>query len=463
VIRIVLGFCVLFCLAIVGLGVHLVLEQQRYVTSFSAQTTATVLEKRLQQHRNSRNSEIRITYEPVVKFQFHAQGRRVTSENVFSHDFRVGGNLGRIVAEAPLDKFKVGQKTRAYYHPDNPEVACLIRRPSSLLYLVILLPVMVVSGLFAYFWRSSQRRGVEFKRWKAWWITTIWHTAGLASIGHYFCLAGTDYAGEALILFGVYTLLGMIPVTFVLPPEIAKRVSASLWGSMFGIFIGFWIGLIVGWLAGVFSASATFRLQCVGYGMVIPAGLFGLLGLLGKSKGGVSNSETKRKAPLPKGQPWWKSDNHVPKPPPDGHIPYDIDQRPMPAGEDMERLLPAQIGAFRRQAMNIPNDTRNTIIEAQYHSDYGVTDGIDHGISFTIGIYDHPAGVQEAIDIAHVEVCSGIENSDIQLSLKTEPSFFKVNRPTDAFMAWTRGGYYFSAHARSGDDDLDRFMEAFPY
>ena len=47
-LRIVLSFGVLFCMAIVGFGVHLVLEQERQVTSFSATTTVIVLEKRLE-------------------------------------------------------------------------------------------------------------------------------------------------------------------------------------------------------------------------------------------------------------------------------------------------------------------------------------------------------------------------------------------------------------------------------
>ena len=36
VMRIALGICVLLCLAILGFGMHLVLEEQRQVMSFSA-------------------------------------------------------------------------------------------------------------------------------------------------------------------------------------------------------------------------------------------------------------------------------------------------------------------------------------------------------------------------------------------------------------------------------------------
>ena len=152
-------------------------------------------------------------------------------------------------------------------------------------------------------------------------------------------------------------------------------------------------------------------------------------------------------------------------PSPDGPIPYQIDQRPMPSGEDLETLLPVQVGPFRRGTIDHPDDVRNTIIKVQYSSGGGGLFGSGGGISVTIGIYDNPNGAQEAIVVAQGEVSAFEEHPDDQLSLNTEPSFFKSNTPRGTFMAWTRGGYYFdvSAHARSGEADLERFMEAFPY
>jgi len=32
-----------------------------------------------------------------------------------------------------------------------------------------------------------------------------------------------------------------------------------------------------------------------------------------------------------------------------------------------------------------------------------------------------------------------------------------------AFFAWTRGGYFITANAKSGEAALDAFMNAFPY
>ena len=284
--RIVLGFCVLFCLAIVGFGVHLVLEQQRQLTSFSATATATVLEKRLERHetRNIDARESRYSYEPVVKFRFEVRGQQFTSDNVFPDTFIVGGNLGRLAAKAPLDKFQIDEETTAYFNPENPREACLIRRPSFFLYLVILLPMIVVSGLIPSLWRSSQPGDIESKRRKGRWIAALWQIVGLSSGAHYFYLAGADYSGAALLLFGVYTQLGLIPLAFALPPSesspFAGRIKTAIALSLFGTFIGFWLGLAVGWLAMRFSSDgATVFLQCWGYGMGITAALFALLSL----------------------------------------------------------------------------------------------------------------------------------------------------------------------------------------
>ena len=42
--------------------------------------------------------------------------------------------------------------------------------------------------------------------------------------------------------------------------------------------------------------------------------------------------------------------------------------------------------------------------------------------------------------------------------------FFQSRQGEDgAFFAWTRGGHYFSAHAKGGPDELNAFVLAFPY
>jgi len=157
------------------------------------------------------------------------------------------------------------------------------------------------------------------------------------------------------------------------------------------------------------------------------------------------------------------NDEFVPMPLPDGPIPYRIDQRPMLSGEDLETLLPTQIGPFRRVEMDDPDEVLNAQIYAEYRLD-GAEIFSDAGkISVELGVCDDPAIAQRGVETAEAETVAEFPDSAQLLSLMTEPSFFKSNTQRCAFMAWTRGGYYFSAHARSGEADLDRFMEAFPY
>ena len=84
-------------------------------------------------------------------------------------------------------------------------------------------------------------------------------------------------------------------------------------------------------------------------------------------------------------------------------------------------------------------------------------------ISFELGVCDGPESAQHGLETSKAETEAEFPEAARWVSVNTEPAFFKSVTPRGTFMAWTRGGYYFSAHARSGEDDLDRFMEAFPF
>ena len=127
--------------------------------------------------------------------------------------------------------------------PDNPAQACLIRQPSILPYLFMLVPLIVLPVIVAFLSHSPQPGDIEFKRRTGRWIAALWHIVALGSGGHYFWLAGADYGGGALVVFGVYTQLGLIPVAFALPPskssELARRVKgvqADLLSNVRGLF-----------------------------------------------------------------------------------------------------------------------------------------------------------------------------------------------------------------------------------
>jgi Protein of unknown function (DUF3592) len=461
--RVVLGFAVLMCLAIVGFGAYLALEEQRQMMSYSATTTATVLEERLEQHERRiearrpgrhEGGRSRFTYVPVVRYRYEAEGWQFTGANIFPDPVRIGGNLGYLAAKAPLDRFEVGQQTRVYYNPDNPSSACLIRRPSTMPYLVILAPVVVASVLVAVFWRSGRPGS---KRRKACWIAAVWHILGLTAAAHYFWVAGSDYGDGALSMFAIYTQLGLVPVMFAMPPATSapsvKRVKGVIGFSLVGTFIGLWLGLLIGKVAmTVFSAGATTFLKCWGYTMAMSAGLFALLGLVGEWHVGSERKPPHRRSPgaEPALQPGSVA------PPPEAPIPYRIDDRPMPSGEDLDELLPLQVGPFRRVGLDVPDDLRKSSIYAQYDDDDGV-------IFVELGVCDDAETAWMAVETSKAEIDAEFSDAAQVISLKTEPSFFKTNTRRGAFMSWSRGRYYFSAHARSGDNDLDRFLTAFPY
>ena len=212
----VVAFFTLLYLPLAGHGVHLAVQQQRQVLGLSAQTTATILEKRLEVS-SRRRREFRFSYQPVVRFQFRAQDRQFTSDNLFPETpfsgLAYGGNIAWFWAKLTLAGFRPGQETTAYYNPADPRTACLIRRPSALPYLIILLPLTVVSGFLAYFWRSSRAEANDFKLMKARVIAVAWHSIGFASAAHYFYVAGTHFGASGLMLFSGFTLLGLIPVS----------------------------------------------------------------------------------------------------------------------------------------------------------------------------------------------------------------------------------------------------------
>lgn len=141
---------------------------------------------------------------------------------------------------------------------------------------------------------------------------------------------------------------------------------------------------------------------------------------------------------------------------PRGLVPYGVDTRPMPSGEDLDNLLPPRAGSFRRSTIQRPENVHNTPIYARYR------DG-DVEIFVELGIGDSASQAQQGIETAQAETSAEFPKVPQLVSTGTDPAFLKTSTSLGAFMAWTRGRYYFSAHCRSGEGDLDRFMVAFPY
>jgi hypothetical protein len=135
--------------------------------------------------------------------------------------------------------------------------------------------------------------------------------------------------------------------------------------------------------------------------------------------------------------------------------PYGIGRRPMPGGEDPDDLLPPRVGPYTRAPIESPAGT-----DAPTYAAYRRGEAT---VFVEMGVCDSPADAREALATAKAE--TGAEFPGVpQLFLEWGGvgCLRTVNR-LGAFVAWTRGRYYFSAHAKGGEGDLDEFMEAFPY
>lgn len=142
--------------------------------------------------------------------------------------------------------------------------------------------------------------------------------------------------------------------------------------------------------------------------------------------------------------------------------PWGVDKKPMPTGEDLDELLPACVGDFRRGEVRAGEDIYGDPIYAEY------TDGRNK-VNMELGVCRSPEDAQQGVRTAIAEsadVCVATE----AVSVGTDPSFHKgvFDNPRMGDMgkgvgiAWSRGRYYFSAGARARDV-LDTFMKAFPY
>jgi hypothetical protein len=138
-------------------------------------------------------------------------------------------------------------------------------------------------------------------------------------------------------------------------------------------------------------------------------------------------------------------------------VPYGVDQRPMPTGDDLDRLLPLQVGGFTRTELRRPADLYRDPVYAQYRKDKAE-------VFVELGVCGDARGAQEALATAKAETEAEPGQVIQACSEGMEPSYLKTVSPTlGAFLAWTRGGYYFSAHAKGGEGDLESFVREFPY
>jgi hypothetical protein len=136
-----------------------------------------------------------------------------------------------------------------------------------------------------------------------------------------------------------------------------------------------------------------------------------------------------------------------------GEIPYDIARRPMPKGDNAELLLPKHVGPYTRES--IAPVAKGAPIYGNYHRGSAI-------VFVELGICDSPQDAVAALETARDESTGASSDLSRASARRGDISCFKRVNESGAFLAWTRGRYFFSAHAKGGEQDLDQFVQEFP-
>lgn len=143
-----------FCSLFLGVGVTMAAKEQRRLSVFQP-VTATVLGTRVDTHSDSDGN----TYEPVVVYRYRVGGREYTASRVTSlKESRSGGWARRLTAH-----YSVGGSYTAFYDPENPVDAFLMRSRSILPWAFIGIPAIGLL-LIAAGYRSSREMS-KMSRW----------------------------------------------------------------------------------------------------------------------------------------------------------------------------------------------------------------------------------------------------------------------------------------------------------
>jgi hypothetical protein len=162
---------------------------------------------------------------------------------------------------------------------------------------------------------------------------------------------------------------------------------------------------------------------------------------------------------------WDKLFGSAPAPPPPvrqppkqthsaGEVPYGLAGKSMPQGEDLNVLLPRQVGPFTRDPLQPV--AQGAPIYANYQAG-------GRSIFVELGIGANATESAASFATAKDESLSDPPDPSAVLIEQPDLCFYRTVSQDGAFATWTRGRYYFSAHAKGGEKDLDEFMTAFPY
>ncbi len=210
-----------------GVGGYMVWNQHHKITTYRP-VAAEVLSKDIEVHR-SRNSDGRTStsYKPIVEYRYQVDGTTHECDVVTPLDESATQGWAR----ETINRYQVGQQTEAYYNPDDPDEAFLIKQYSFFPYIFLLSPMVFLSigigaGVGVGIWRKKgdpwpvagdwfelqPTTRIRDRRSGVLMVATLWYVVGVLVCGHYFRAAEPPYGLFALIPTIVYALLGLVPV-----------------------------------------------------------------------------------------------------------------------------------------------------------------------------------------------------------------------------------------------------------
>jgi hypothetical protein len=209
-------------------GIVCILEESRAFANYKI-VTAEVISSKINKYPSPK-SHRRYYYEPIVEYRYSVDGKEYVSNRVAVLT-RHGHNWSHTIVE----RYAKGKEVQAYYDPQNPSEAFLLREYYFGPYgnALIIMPLLVCGicmGIWVWTEWFKRRKpiaadnnwfeikpeiSIKSKFVESIFITFLWYIAGILLCGHYFLVADRPYSLESVIFSSIYGVAGVIPLVFV--------------------------------------------------------------------------------------------------------------------------------------------------------------------------------------------------------------------------------------------------------
>ncbi len=136
-------------------------------------------------------------------------------------------------------------------------------------------------------------------------------------------------------------------------------------------------------------------------------------------------------------------------------VPYNVNKRKFPLGDEFEKLLPLKLGKWYRFAYHdfVPNQETGTVYYRQN----------DRQIFVTFGRAYSQTGMSAIWTKIYDDATEGKENQIKQKNTtSTTNKYLLMQGKSGFFYAWTRNLYFFTVKTKE-NSVADEFMKVFPY